>query len=184
MCAPKKISLSGLPRGELEALAEQLLAENAALRQVIAEQRAEVATLKGVKDRPKLRPSGMEKATEPEPDTRDRGRGAGGREPQGQAAQHRGGAGHSGGGPRGLHRAVFRRGVAQGHLVQPLVAQHRSIPELLVTASGLRRVDLYMKPLRYGDKQAPDVATAAQELHRVRLRPRPRASGPPRARTR
>src|SRR3954470_22764505 len=79
MCAPKKISLSGLPRGELEALAEQLLAENAALRQAIAELRAEVATLKGVKDRPKLRPSGMENGTEPEPDTRDRGRGAGGR---------------------------------------------------------------------------------------------------------
>src|SRR5215213_2468787 len=79
MSAPKKISLSGLPRGELEALAEQLLAENAALRQAIAELRAEVATLKGVKDRPKLRPSGMEKGTEPEPDTRDRGRGAGGR---------------------------------------------------------------------------------------------------------
>src|SRR5215218_4071208 len=79
MSAPKKISLSGLPRGELEALAEQLLAENAALRQAIVELRAEVATLKGVKDRPKLRPSGMEKGTEPEPDTRDRGRGAGGR---------------------------------------------------------------------------------------------------------
>src|SRR5215208_6479600 len=79
MSAPKKISLSGLPRGKLETLAEQLLAENAALRQAIAELRAEVATLTGVKDRPKLRPSGMEKGTEPEPDTRDRGRGAGGR---------------------------------------------------------------------------------------------------------
>jgi hypothetical protein len=31
MSAPKKISLSGLPRGELEAFAERLLAENAAL---------------------------------------------------------------------------------------------------------------------------------------------------------
>src|SRR5215212_882007 len=79
MSAPKKISLSGLPRGELETLAEQLLAENAALRQAIAELRAEVATLKGVKDRPKLRPSGMEKGTGPEPDTGDRGRGTGGR---------------------------------------------------------------------------------------------------------
>ena len=28
MSAPEKISLSGLPRGELEALAERLLAEN------------------------------------------------------------------------------------------------------------------------------------------------------------
>ena len=100
MSAPKKISLSGLPRGELEALAEQLLAENAALRQAIAELRAEVATLKGVKGRPKLRPSGMEKGTEPEP--ADTGPRPWGRGPQGQAAQHRRGAGHRGGGPRGL----------------------------------------------------------------------------------
>jgi hypothetical protein len=44
MSAPKKIPVSGLPRGELEALAERLLVENAALRQAIAELRAEVAT--------------------------------------------------------------------------------------------------------------------------------------------
>ena len=73
MSAPKKISLSGLPRGELEALAERLLAENAALRQAIAELRAEVAILKGMKSRPKLRPSGMEKATKPEPPEKGRG---------------------------------------------------------------------------------------------------------------
>src|ERR671913_298872 len=73
MSVPKKISLSGLPRGELEALAERLLAENAALRQAIAELRAEVATLEGVKGRPKVRPSGMEKATEPEPPGKGRG---------------------------------------------------------------------------------------------------------------
>jgi hypothetical protein len=52
MSAPEKITLSGLPRGELEALAERLLAENGRLRQAIAELRAEVATLKGVKGRP------------------------------------------------------------------------------------------------------------------------------------
>jgi hypothetical protein len=54
MSASKQISLSGLPRGELEALAERLLAENDALRQVIAGLKAEVATLKGVRGRPKL----------------------------------------------------------------------------------------------------------------------------------
>jgi len=54
---------AGLPRGELEAFAKRLLAENAGLRQAIAELRAEVATLKGLKGRPKVRPSGMEKAT-------------------------------------------------------------------------------------------------------------------------
>jgi hypothetical protein len=73
MSAPEKIALSGLPRGELEAPVERLLAENAALRRVVAELRAEVATLKGVKRRPEVRPSGMEKATEPEPAGKGRG---------------------------------------------------------------------------------------------------------------
>src|SRR5690349_21857749 len=76
MSASGKIALSGLPRGELEALVERLLAENAALRGVVAELRAEVATLKGVKRRPEVRPSGMEKATEPGPAGAGRGRGA------------------------------------------------------------------------------------------------------------
>src|SRR5215203_4188032 len=74
MSAPEKITLSGLPRGELEALAERLLAENAALRQALAELRAEVATLKGVKGRPKLKPSGMDKATGPKPAEKSRGK--------------------------------------------------------------------------------------------------------------
>src|SRR4051812_14598609 len=73
MSASKQISLSGLPRGELEALAERLLAENDALRQVIAGLKAEVATLKGVKGRPELKPSGMEKGTEPAPAGTGRG---------------------------------------------------------------------------------------------------------------
>src|SRR5215218_4210829 len=73
MSAPEKITLSGLPRGELEALAERLLAENAAVRQAIAELRAEVATLEGVKGRPKVKPGGMEEATEPEPPGKGRG---------------------------------------------------------------------------------------------------------------
>src|SRR3954447_15589012 len=73
MSASKQISLSGLPRGELEALAERLLAENDVLRQVIAGLKAEVATLKGVKGRPELKPSGMEKGTEPAPAGTGRG---------------------------------------------------------------------------------------------------------------
>ena len=75
-----KIPLSGLSRGELEALAERLLAENAVLRQALAELRAEVATLKGVKGRPKVRPSGMEKGTGPEP--AETGRGCGVKAPK------------------------------------------------------------------------------------------------------
>src|SRR4051795_12404778 len=76
MSVPEKIALSGLPRGELEALVERLLAENAAMRRAVAGLRAEVATLKGVKRRPKLKPSGMEQATEPEPAGKGRGGGA------------------------------------------------------------------------------------------------------------
>ena len=76
MSAPAKIPLSSLPRGELEALAERLLAENDALKQAVAELKAEVATLKGVKGRPEVKPSGMEKATEPAPAGTGRGRGA------------------------------------------------------------------------------------------------------------
>ena len=67
MSALKKIPVSDLSRGELEALAERLLAENAALKQALAELRAEVATLKGVKGRPAIKPSGMDQGTEPKP---------------------------------------------------------------------------------------------------------------------
>jgi hypothetical protein len=76
MSASEKITLSGLPRGQLEALAERLLAENAALKQALAELRAEVATLKGVKGRPKVRPSGMDQGTDPKPAEKGQGRGA------------------------------------------------------------------------------------------------------------
>jgi Transposase IS66 family len=73
MSASEKISLSGLPRGELEALAERRLAGNAALKQAIAELRAEVAALEGVTGRPKVRPSGMDEGTEPTPAVASRG---------------------------------------------------------------------------------------------------------------
>ncbi|MCW2242511.1 IS66 family transposase [Azospirillum canadense] len=48
-------------------MTERLLADNAALKQAIADLRAEVAALKGVKGRPVIRPSGMEPKTEPKP---------------------------------------------------------------------------------------------------------------------
>ncbi len=79
MSASAKITLSGLSRGELEALAERLLADNAALKRAVAELRAEVATLKGVKGRPTVKPSGMEKGTGPGQAAKGRGRGTGGR---------------------------------------------------------------------------------------------------------
>src|SRR3954451_10531376 len=76
MSVPEKIPLSELSRGDLEALTERLLAENAALKQVVADLRAEIAKLKGVTGRPTIRPSGMEQRTEPKPTDKTGKRGA------------------------------------------------------------------------------------------------------------
>ena len=57
--------LSGLSRPELEALLVEQSGEIAVLKQLVSELREEVARLKGLKGRPRIKPSGMEKATEP-----------------------------------------------------------------------------------------------------------------------
>jgi hypothetical protein len=84
MSGSEKTPVSDLPRDELEALTERLLAENAELKQAVAELRAAIAQMKGLKGRPKLKPSGLEPGTEPKP-----GRDAGGRGAKSRPRQRR-----------------------------------------------------------------------------------------------
>ena len=66
MLAPS--NFSDLNRPELEAFLVKLFGEMAALKQIVGEQREEIARLKGLKGRPDIKPSkpsGMDNATEP-----------------------------------------------------------------------------------------------------------------------
>lgn len=76
MVAPPDID--GLSPSELKQLLLALVEENAEQKRVISELREEVARLKGLKGRPQIKPSGMEKGTTPKSSgKRDRHRGRG-----------------------------------------------------------------------------------------------------------
>jgi hypothetical protein len=62
---PPLSDLDELPAAALKELIAQLLSEVAALKRSNAELRAEIARLKGLKGPPTLKPSGMDKATDP-----------------------------------------------------------------------------------------------------------------------
>ena len=56
-----------LSAAALKGLVLELLGEISALKQVVAQQRAEIARLKGLKGPPWVKRSGMEQSSEPKP---------------------------------------------------------------------------------------------------------------------
>jgi hypothetical protein len=72
------VDLDGLSSVQLRELAASLIAKLAELERTIAEQREEIARLKGRKGRPDIKPSGMDKATDPgKPDRQEKRPGRG-----------------------------------------------------------------------------------------------------------
>src|SRR5258705_49 len=105
--------LDRLAHTELKSLVVKQWEELAELRRLVATLRDEIARLKGGSGRPNIKPSGMDKATEPKPGPRGEGRPKGG----GQTAKlpiHEDRT-HKGEGATGLPdeaRAVLRAGLS------------------------------------------------------------------------
>jgi hypothetical protein len=64
---PPLRNLDDLSPAELKALVLELLTEVVALKEMVTQQRAEIARLKGLQGPPAIKPSGMEKASEAKP---------------------------------------------------------------------------------------------------------------------
>src|SRR5271156_3834149 len=72
------VELDGLSSVQLRELVASVFAKLAELEHTIAEQREEIARLKGLKGRPDIKPSGMDKATDPgKPDRQEKRLGRG-----------------------------------------------------------------------------------------------------------